>query len=281
MAFKTRLMKTKWYPRPHDLKHSWYFTMESGVENHYTIYPIMHTDEGLSSASAYEANPEHASFVEADASNCFADSEIQQALCRVQLNLAKDAIAVDALTGVRCCYMPIFTSFIDDYTAIDELSSIEVQDALELTTEATDRQGGPLFNDVKMVERFSNSALLGTTAPFLTTTQVLEGVTFQPNVYYDMLQYRTNHGKLKNAQGGLKWITLTKNRPNVTINFHLRSKSKRANPFTFFGILLGVPKVDSWEQIPDSGDTTNVNHVSCQVFSRYYEWNENFNFAKV
>ena len=45
------LMKQKWFPRPHNLQHSWVHDIESGVVNQATIYPIVIHDEGLGTPS--------------------------------------------------------------------------------------------------------------------------------------------------------------------------------------------------------------------------------------
>ncbi len=281
MAGQIKLMKTKWYPRPHNFDHSWYHGLETAVSNVTTIYPLVMQDEGLGAPSSYAAHPENAAFVEAAETNCYTDSKIDNILARIEFSLAKGAVATDKLNAIKIAYMPIFMSFLEDYTAIDDLSSSEIQDILELTTESTDKQGYPLYNDVKMVEKYANSALMPTKSPGLTTTQVLEGVAFSHGSYYDMLHYMTNSGKLKVTQGGMKWLTLTPNRPIANINIHLRPKVKSMNKYTFFGVMITVPAAGGKFQIPVSGDTTNINHVGVITHVRYNEWNENFNMARV
>ncbi len=276
-----KFQKVKNYPRPHQMEHSWMHGLETAVANEYTIYPIAMYDEGLGAPSAYEANPENSAFVEAAAPNCFINSRIDFIISEFIFSLTKAALETDGLHAVKCCFMPITMSFKEDYIAIDELSSLEVQDVLEMQTEATDRQGFPLYNDVKMVERVANSALLAATMPGLTTTQVLEGVAFSQNQYYDMLQYMTNSAKLRGAQRGLKWFTLTRDRPVHMVKIKLSSKNKAMNQFNFFGVLTGVPGVGNFSQIPVAGDTTNVNHVSVQVRTRYNEWQQGFNMEQV
>ena len=59
-------------------------------------------------------------------------------------------------------------SFLEDYIAIDELSSLETQDVLEMQSEATDRQGYPLYNAVDMVAKYTGSSTLATNVPGLT-----------------------------------------------------------------------------------------------------------------
>ncbi len=111
--------------------------------------------------------------------------------------------------------------------------------------------------------------------------QPIEAVNFNPGTYYDAIHYMTIAGKLRNITGGLKWFTLTKERPFRTFKIKLRSKVKRMNPYTFFGVLTGVPPVDTFDQIPLAADTTNVTHVHVDWTVRYNEWNENFDFEKI
>ncbi len=163
-----RFSKIKEYPRPHNFSHSWNHGMETGVNNFYTIYPIMHYDEGLGSPSTYESHPENAAFVEAGESNCFVDSKVRNVIVEIQVALTKGLLETDKVHAVQCCYMPIFMAFKEDYIAIDELSSLETQDVLHMQTESTDRQGFPLFNAVDLVTKFGTSSTLWTNQPGLT-----------------------------------------------------------------------------------------------------------------
>jgi len=167
MAFKHKLMKSKWYPRPHSMKHRWGHSLDTAAVNDFTIYPIAMYDEGLGAPSTYEANPEHASFVEAAEPNCFPESRIDNIFCQLTLNMGKPCIT-DSIRAVKVCYMPIFTAFPTDYTAIDNLSTLEIQDILELQMETTDRQGFPLYNAVDMIAPFTGSTTLATNVPGLT-----------------------------------------------------------------------------------------------------------------
>ncbi len=164
---QTRLMKTAWYPRPHNMRHSWAYSLESGVDNFGTIYPISMYDEGLGNPSAYEANPENAAFVVSAGPNCYPESRIENIIAQFNISLAKGAIT-ENVPAVRIGYMPIFMSFKEPYIAIDELSSAEVQDILELQTESTDRQGFPLYNNVDMRTKYTSSAVLDAAVPGLT-----------------------------------------------------------------------------------------------------------------
>ncbi len=241
----------------------------------------MFYDEGLGSPFTYESHPEHASFVDANEANCFPESKIKNVIVEMMVSLTKGALETDGLHAVQCCYMPIHMAFIEDYTAIDELTSVETQDVLEMLTESTDRQAHPLFNDIKLATKFGSSSTLPANQPGLTTTQLIEGVTFDHSLYYSALHYYTIAGKLKTVQSGMKWFTLTRNRPVKKIRFHITGDVKAMNPYTYFGIFFGVPPVGNRFQYHVAGDTTNISHVAVDTHVRYNEWNLGFDHEKV
>ncbi len=281
MAVPSRMVKTKIYPRPHDMFNSWGHGLESAVVNQATIYPILMNDEGLGTPSAYEANPRHASFVEAAEPNCFPESRVDLVLANLTFVLTKPAIETDKVHALRVGFMPIFCSF-DDYTATDELSTLSIADVLELITEDTDNQGAPLFNNVKMKTGLNAASLLyPTNVPGMDANQNAEAVAFAVGQYYDMLHFLTNANKLKSVQGGLKWITLTPDRPVKEIRIRLRSKSKRMVDKQFFGVLVIVPSAGTNLQYMPASDTTDLVHMLAKIRVRFNEWNPEFNMKMV
>ncbi len=148
-AVKSMLMKTKWYPRIHNLNISWGHGLETGVVNQATIIPLTMYDEGLGDPAGQNTNPEHASFVENAMPNCFPESRINLVDISLTMILNKGAIETDKIHALKFAYMPIFTTF-DDQIANDEVSGLNIGEILELQTESTDRQAFPLFNAVDM-----------------------------------------------------------------------------------------------------------------------------------
>ncbi len=277
---RVKFMKNKWFPRPHFMQNSWSHSMEV-ADQHSTIYPLIHYDEGLGTPSDYEANPENANFVRNGMPNCYPDSRIDLILSKLDFSLTKGALHTDNVDIMKMAFMVIKLAFKEDYIAIDELSTFETQDVLEVTTEATDRQGYPLWNGTKLTEKFTNSALLNTQVPGLTTTQVMEGVDFKTNDYYNLLHYMTNRKKLMALQRGLKWFTISRDRPHKTFKIKIDPKVKAMNEYTQFGVLIHCPQVDSHDQFVIAGDVTAIPHVNVQMSCRYNEWNENFNMKLV
>ncbi len=160
-------MKQTWYPRPHDMTIIYGHGMESAVVNNTTIVPYNMYDEGLGTPINYNANPEHASFVEVNMPNSFPDSTINMVVGEISFSLTKGAIETDKVVAVRCGFMPIFTTF-DDIIAADEVSTLDISEVLELQREATDRQSYPLFNTVKMKAGISAATTLHANVPGLT-----------------------------------------------------------------------------------------------------------------
>lgn len=276
MPYK-RLLKSDNYPRPHNDQ----LLVGHGLEAaNTTIYPISFYDEGKGAASSYNANPEHASFAETEEPNCYPESKLDTMKIQVELNLTKAFLDTDGLKQIRVGVMGIATNFLEDLTAKDELSGLEVEDVLELQHETTDRQTYPLWSgtDMKVVNTGQNT--LPAAVPGLTTDQQIETVAFSVENYYDMIQYGTIAGKLKKCTTGLKWIVLTKDRIHRTIKFSIPYNAKRVNPYQFFGIMVTVPNSGNRNQIHIATESSNVEHVRVRFTSRYQEWNKQFNMER-
>ncbi len=276
MAIK-KLMKTTWFPQPHQMKRGFSFELDDETLNS-TIFPFCFYDEALGDPKLQETNPRNAAFVTtANQANCFVDSKIESIFAEFRFSLSTFA-ADDNIQSVRFATMPIWMSFKENYTAIDELSQLEIQDVLELQTEDTDRQGGPLYvAATDLLETFSGSATMATTTPFLDTDTGLEAVAFATNDYYNMLQRMTNGKLLAASTGGLSWDTLTPNRTSITKRYHISPKVKRMNEFTYGGLLIHFPIAGTIDQNMTVAEVTVAKamvHVSAIV--RYLEWNEAF-----
>ncbi len=276
-------MMQEWFPQPHKVAGSFSFELDDGTIDT-TIVPLAFYDEGLGTPSARETHPENAAFaIVQDEVNCFVNSRINMINAEFRFTLTSK-FKDDNLQAIRIGTMPIFMAFIDDYTAIDELTGLEVQDVLEMQTESTDRQGGPLYvAGADMAEKAAASANQGANQPFLDTDVSLEGVNFQPEVYYDALQFLTISKKLKSVQGGIKWEHLTDNRPMIRKRFHVRPKVKRMNPFTFFGVgvFCMLQGGDTQPHVITRDLTAATQYVDVDYNIRFNEWNQDFNFKKV
>ncbi len=110
--------------------------------------------------------------------------------------------------------------------------------------------------------------------------QILEGVAFDSQLFYDALHYFSNGNKLKSVQGGLKWFRLNRQHPSRKFRIVLRSKNKFLNPYSFFGVLSHCPIAGTIEQHAIDTDITDINHVAVRMTTRYNEWNEFFNMER-
>lgn len=285
MVSRTMLMKQEWFPRPHDIRYGYSHGLEHTTNQDLkqaVINPIAFSDNGLGAPSAYNANPKHASFTEVNMPNCFPESRLNVITTQLIFSLTKAAYETDKLIAVRCAYMPIYTSF-DDIIAKDRVSTLDIGTILELQRESTDFQCYPLFNGLDVLGRNGLAVpTLHANVPGLTTDQKLEYVTFNHEDYYDHLQYSPISKKLMNCQGGIKWFTLTRNKPVAKINIFTRPKIKRMNDYSFHGVMTLVPPVSNDYQLCGAADTTiDSPHVGVSFHSRFNEWHQDFDMKRV
>lgn len=275
------LRKSRWYPRPHSMDMQWFSRLENGHNNKTaTILPAIMYDEGLGSPSTYNANPEHASFAEVAAPNCFPESSINKISCFLEVSMMKQLLETDKINAIKVAFMPIFTAF-EDIDIRDEKTTETIGSILRLQKESTDRQCYPIFNTYDVDEQIANAANFDGNMPGLTTDQKLEHVVFDEDKFYNALQYFSISKALAKRVGGLKWVTLTRQNPVRRFKINLRSKTKYLNPYTFFGLMCIAPQVTDIEQLPGITDTTNQAHVLWRVTTRYDEWNEHFDMERV
>ncbi len=209
MVSRSRIKREKEYPLPHNTYSAILKNLE--VSPDFTNWPILFQDEARTPGS-YFTNPEHASFAEYASPNCSPDSEVTSIFTEIRFTLTKFATQTDGLTAVRICFLPIMSAF-EDLLAIDELTSVEVQDVLEMTSESTDRQAYALWSAVDFTVKYSGSSTLGADVPGLTASQLQEDVEFDIDLWYDAINYYTIAGKLRSVTKGLRWITLTQQNP--------------------------------------------------------------------
>ncbi len=275
MPLRHRFETIKTYPRPHELDIGFGIPLESGVNNQQTCIPLLHYDEGLGDPASYNANPEHASFAEYNASNCYPQSRIDNIWAEITVSLTKAALETDKIHALKFAFMIVHMAFPEIYDAVDELTGSKVETIIKMQKETTDRQGYPLYNGVDMLAGVTGTqhSFPAGTMPGLTADDKLEGLSLGTGAYYDNLHYGSNSGQTKKAQSGLKWLTLSRRSPMKKIRIHMKSGAKRMNPYTFLGVHMIFPVAGNNAQLFSIGDTTNVTHVYVNAKVRYYEWN--------
>ncbi len=268
-----RFVKQTQYPQPHDMYLSVLLNGDTANKN-CTIFPAITHDEAML-ASGKNTHPEHASFAETDAANCCAESKIFRIETTMTVTLTKGALSTDEVVALKFAFMTIHSAF-EDLDAKDELTSATVGSVLELTSETTDRQTYPIYDTNKLTERYSGSGTVDAAHENLTTNQILENVAFDPDLYYDALNYYTISDKLKKVQDGLRWMTLTRDKPKRIIKFMQKPNTKSMNPYTFLGHMIYLPLVGTKYSHGHASDMTNINHIEVTYRNRFLEWNDNF-----
>lgn len=269
-----QLVKVKRFPAVHVLERKFVLSADSTLNaKQATIVPIAMQDEGKGDPTSLYTNPESASFAEVNEPNCYPDSKINFAKINVELGISKQAYSTDSIEVLKVMVFPIFTSFLENLTALNDVTSEEVEDILELQHETTDRQTYPLWNGTKLNGDFVET---GSNVPGLTTNTNIEGVNIDVNKIYDALQFYTNGGKIRKSIGKIKWLNVSRKR-NLRLSFRIKSKTKRMNPYTFLGLAVVLPAEDDYNQVMKNGDMTAIDHLHVKVSARYNEWNENFN----
>ncbi len=275
--------KEERFPRPHFLKNK--FVLELGTAgDHAVAYQFVRNDAGLGSPASYKANPEHASFVEVEGCGCYENSKIFSGSMNLDLSITKACHVTDKIFELNFAIIPYVFSFKEDYTAIDELSSLEVQDLLFQQTEAVDEQGGPLYNGRDVSGDIIN---LDSTAPFLTTDAKLEYIgmeeTNMENIY-KMLQYGSPKltGKLKSCMPqGVKWYHVGRGQTKH-INIKFSSKIKAIDEYSNCGVIIYLPMSDDMHQRTLAADAgVGTYHLLASVYGRYNEWHPDFDFMRI
>jgi len=273
-----KLMKTTWYPQPHRINGSVGFELDDETLNS-TYIPFCFYDEGKGTPTAVETNPRNAAFARVeDEANCHVNSRINNILAEFRFSLTS-FVADQNIQSVRFAVMPVYLAFAEDYTAINELNSLEIQDILHLQTESTDRQGGPLYvATTDLPTKAAGLETLGANTPFLNIDVGLEAVAFAVDAYYNALHFHTTGAKLAKVTGGLRWQVLTHNRPTMKMRFNLSPKVKRMNEFTYGGLLVHFPIGGDQDQTFAAAEIAGSQiMVNMDWNIRYNEWNEDFN----
>lgn len=267
------LIKQKIYPRVHVLEHRFQLSADGGsTAKGGTIYPIARYTEALGDPSSIKTNPENSSFAEHNSSTCFPDSKVNFISAKLEMALTIPALETDKVRNLKVAIIPLHTSFLEDLNPIDEVSTLAVEDVIELQHETTNRSTYAVYNATDLT---AQAGTLGTDETGLTTDTKIEGVTFNINQMYDMLQYGTIGRKLQRTIGRIKWVYLSENRI-LRMKIRIKPKNKYMNPYNFFGFLIFVPDEANSAQAITNGALTAINHVVCRVSARYNEWNQNF-----
>ncbi len=276
------MTKVPEWPRPHEWQYNFAIPIEATSSTPFaTMCPIITYDEGLGAMSAYESNPTNAAFVEAGTDHCFPTSKVNRVFSELKVQMSKVMLETDKVHAVRFATSEIHVAFDEGSQAKDEVSTLDLNEIMELQTESTDRQTFPIYNTTDLKDFKINAGLdMPAEQLGLDTDLEIEGVTFNVDDYYDCLAYYTNGHKLRSTMTQLKWHTLTRNRPTKIIQFHQQSNTKFLNPYTFLAGLIYVPTIAQIDQYGKPGDTTiDTCTLEFTFHTRYNEFNHEFNHS--
>ncbi len=275
------MTKVPEYSRPHHIGYNFAIPVESASARLATIVPVITADEGLGAMSAYESNPENTNFVLAGTDHCYPTSRINKVFAELKASMSKIMLETDKVQIIKFATMEIHSAFNETGQALDEISTLDLNEILELQVETTDRQMYPLFNAIDLADYKSNPGLnMPAETPGLDTDLEIEAVAFQPSIYYNCLSHFTNGDKLRSVATPLKWHTLTRTRPAKTIYCNQHSNTKYMNPYTFLGLLIYVPTMAEIHQIGKPTDTTiETCTIEFTYQARYQEFNHEFNHS--
>ncbi len=296
MAFKRN------YPNVHQFETACTFKGNTTTVSQQTIMPILFNDDGRGDPDQLQVHPENTNFAVDATPNCFPDSTIGRMRIKIELKsrdniwnnkmldgtvtpnvlATAETISGEAKHAMRFKLLPIYTAFSEDLDALDIKSTETIKSTLELQYETTTRQTYPLWNGVDM----KNGTSFTATMPGIGATAI-EAVAFSEDTYYNMLNYGTAKGLLKKiCPGGMKWYTLTPNRPykDVFMSPKPRSNIKRINPYTFCGVMVIFEEFNTDSQLNDQLfhlAVQDIEYADCRMEVYFEEWNPYFDMRKV
>lgn len=272
------LKKITVYPRPHYDQMDW--ELNAATQNCTTL-PVVMYDEGLGDPGLYEAHPENALHTEVGQPNCNPDSRINKINVTIRMSLLPAHHLIDGLHKLVVGVLPYYLAFKDDYVALDELSTLDIEDILKLQRESTDRQGYPLWNAADCLAAGSTDVLLATNVPGLTGGQAIEGTAFDYEKYFEAKRHYTNAGKLNAVAPRIFFKTATRYKDAIFSFKVLNRRVKRMNPYAACGFIIFVVKSDANKQAYNAGQFTTQSVVAVKTQYLYNEWNDDFNMKRV
>ncbi len=281
MPHSAIMSKVPEYPRPHEWVYNFAIALESAAAGNDTILPIITYDEGLGVINSYKSCPENAGFAETASDHCYPTSRINNVWTELRVSMSKVMLETDKVPAIRFATATIHTAFNEGADALDEVSTLDLNEILELQSETTDRQTYPLYNAVDLKDYKSNAGLdMPAEQLGLDTDLEIEAINFSHDDYYDCLHYYTNGEKLKAICTKLTWHTLTRQRPFKVLNFRQQENTKYMNPYAFLGVLLYCPTTVQFDQYGKASDTTiETSTLELSWHARYNEFNHEFDHS--
>ncbi len=266
------------YPLPHNYNVFFNLGLDSASATHGTFVPVILSDEGLVNPDLVIANPEHASFTEVGYAHCYKNSIIDNMTIRIRAKITKLGIETDKLRDVEYYIIPVYSNFLTRLEASDSKTGVSVEDILELTHETTGKSVQPIYSSTNL----PNATVLGAHANAtvalmgMTTDRILEGIVFDPNLFWDAMQFYTNSSMLRTVVGKVMKFRLTRDRGNQIILRGVKGMIKRINEYTICGFIIYGSVEGNNQSMLQVGDLTAISHLTFSIDIRYDEWNAEF-----
>ncbi len=282
VKFPPRNYRSMEYPLPHNFAYQFRLDLEQAAQNS-TYVSLIQNYEGMNAADTIEVNPSNAAFLEETGARCQPDSIIPKMNISIRAQFKHATDESDNLRFAIFNWMPVYLSFLDNYTAMDNKADVEIEDILELQHTVANKDCTPLFGTkLQLISAATHPVntvnMTGTfTTEDLTTNVNPEAVAFDEELFWDAMQYYSNAPMLRSVIG--KWHTeiLHAEHPFImNSNNFTNPKVKRVNEYTYCGILFHVPQIGTAKQFYEAADSTAASGIDFRVQVRYDEWNSQF-----
>ncbi len=273
--------KTLEFALPHSFQYRFGFDLTSAAKVH-TILPILRTNETMNVIENIEVSPRHANFAEETGSLIQPMSIVPKISLSITSYMSEWARDTDKIQQLHIKWFPIYIAFLDSLEAMDDLTDLQVEDLMELQHGVGAKQTYPQYTNNKLpdADNYPMSTINKAEARAdvgLTTTDVLEGVSFIEDLMFDSVSRFSNKGMIKKAWGKTTHGNITPDKAyTYSSNNFTQPTVKRGNAYTFCGIAMILPQAGSLGQLVHENEVTSGTHVHNIVKIRFDEWNQRF-----
>ncbi len=279
--------KLTWkFPRIHNYEFGFGLSADS-TNQASTILPYMWQNNAIIDYEDIKTNPENADYATVAYGDVCAGSYVP----RIQRLWVATIPPTDTeVTHLNFDTMQIGISMLNRLDAFDKKTNNDIETILELQHATDDEITFPLFNGTKLFETggtFDYTPLSGFADIGLSTDGQPEGVAFDKEMFFDAMHYYTNKEMLRSVTSRLRNHTVSEpivpHGRSVVVKsgtMNVPSLCKFANPYMFCGELFSVPQSGTRSQYHLAGETTAVQHLMIRGFTRFFEFNPDFTFAR-
>ncbi len=266
------------YPLPHNFNVFFNLSLDSASGTYGTFIPVIMSDEGLVNPDLVIANPEHGSFAEVGYSHCYKNSIIDNMTIRIRAKITKGAIETDKVRDLEYHIIPVYSNFLTRLEASDSKTGVSVEDILELTHETTGKSVQPIYGGNNLVNGTTIGVHTNATVALMgmTTNLILENTVFDPNLFWDAMQFYTNSSMLRKVIGKVMKFRITRDRGNQIILRGVKGMIKRIQEYTICGFIIYAALEGNNQSMLVVGDVTAIQHLTFSIDVRYDEWNSEF-----